>query len=152
MMKALRHLPLLLGSALLASTAAAQLPAPPATLGFSAERLARIDRVMQQYVDSGKVAGVVTLVLRHGKVAHRGAYCWADKEGGRRMTSDALFRIASQSKAITSVAAMMLVEEGTLRLNEPVSRWIPSFAGARVATASDTGLGAHPGQARHHHS
>lgn len=139
-MRSLRHLPVLLGSLILSGTVAAQAPAPPAVLGFSPERLARIDRVMQQYVDSDKVAGVVTLVLRRGKVAHQGAYGWADKEAGRRMTNDALFRIASQSKAITSVAVMMLVEDGTLKLSDRVSRWIPSFADARVATASDTGL------------
>ncbi len=139
----MRHLPqlaVLLGSLILSGTLAAQAAAPPASLGFSPERLARFDRVMQQYVDSGKVAGVVTLVLRHGKVAHRGSYGWADRESGRRMRSDALFRIASQSKAITSVAVMMLVEEGSLRLSDPVSRWIPSFADARVAAASDSGL------------
>jgi CubicO group peptidase (beta-lactamase class C family) len=121
----------------LASTALAQgLPrGRPDQLGFSAQRLARIDSVMQQYADSGRVAGVVTLVVRHGRVAQLGAYGWADREAGRRMTPDAIFRIASQSKAVTSVAAMALVEEGRLRLSDPVSRWLPSFAAATVATA-----------------
>ncbi len=102
-------------------------------LGFSAERLARIDSVMQQYVDSGRVAGVVTFITRHGRVAHVGAYGWADREAGRRMGGDVIFRIASQSKAVTSVAVMALVEEGRLRLADPVSRWLPSFATATVA-------------------
>jgi CubicO group peptidase (beta-lactamase class C family) len=114
--------------------------APPATLGFSPARLARIDRVMQEFVDSGRVAGVVTLVLRRGKVAQFGAYGWADREAGRRMTKESLFRIASQTKAITSVAVLTLVEEGRLRLGDPVSRFVPGFAEAEVATASDSGL------------
>lgn len=106
----------------------------PEVLGFAPQRLARIDSVMQQYVDSGRVAGVVTLVARHGRVAQLGAYGWSDREAGRRMTPDAIFRIASQSKAVTSVAVMALVEEGRLRLSDPVSRWLPSFAAATVAT------------------
>jgi CubicO group peptidase (beta-lactamase class C family) len=110
----------------------------PDQLGFSVQRLARIDSVMQQYVDSGRVAGVVTLVARHGRIAQLGAYGWADREAGRRMTPDVIFRIASQSKAVTSVAVMALVEEGLLRLSDPVSRWLPSFAAATVAT-SDSG-------------
>jgi CubicO group peptidase (beta-lactamase class C family) len=112
----------------------------PEQLGFAPARLARIDSVMRRYVDSGRVAGVVTLVVRHGRVAQLGAYGLADREAGRLMTPDAVFRIASQSKAVTSVAVMMLVEEGRLRLADPVSRWLPSFATATVATP-DT---AHP--------
>jgi CubicO group peptidase (beta-lactamase class C family) len=106
---------------------------------MSAERLRNIDRVMQAGVDSGKTAGVVTLVLRHGKIVQHGAYGWADMESRRPMREDALFRIASQSKAVTSVAVMMLIEEGRLRLSDPVSRWIPSFASARVVTVGDSG-------------
>ena len=112
----------------------------PDQLGFSAPRLARIDSVMRQFVDSGRVAGVVTLVARHGRVAQLGAYGWSDREAGRRMTPDAIFRIASQSKAVTSVAVMALVEEGRVRLSDPVSRWLPGFAATTVATADS----AHP--------
>lgn len=112
----------------------------PTALGFASDRLARIDRVMQQYVDSGKVVGVVVLVARHGQIAYHRAFGMADREAGRRMAPDALFRIASQTKAITSVAVMMLVEEGRLRLGEPVSRYLASFAEATVATQTDTGL------------
>jgi CubicO group peptidase (beta-lactamase class C family) len=112
----------------------------PDQLGFAPDRLARIDSVMRRYVDSGRVAGVVTLVARHGRVAQLGAYGWADREADRRMTPDAIFRIASQSKAVTSVAVMALVEEGRLRLSDPVSRWLPGFANTTVASA-DT---AHP--------
>ncbi|MEO8227561.1 MAG: serine hydrolase domain-containing protein, partial [Gemmatimonadota bacterium] len=110
-----------------------------AALGFSPARLARIDTVMQHYLDSGQVAGVVVLVARHGQVAYFRAFGASDREAGRRMTNDALFRIASQTKAITSVAAMMLVEEGKLSLHDPVSRWIPSFAHTTVALATDSG-------------
>jgi CubicO group peptidase (beta-lactamase class C family) len=112
----------------------------PAQLGFAPARLARIDSLMQRYVDSGRVAGVVTMVVRHGRVAQLGAYGWADREASKRMTPDVIFRIASQSKAVTSVAVMMLVEEGRLRLADPVSKWLPSFATASVASPDS----AHP--------
>jgi len=137
-----RRLPagaLLLLGTLLSTSLHAQSTASPAALGFSAERLGRLDRVMQEAVDSNRVPGVVTMVLRHGKVAHLGAWGWADREAGRKMTPDAIFRLASQSKAITSVAVMMLVEEGRLTLTDPVSKWLPSFKDAKVATTSDTG-------------
>jgi len=112
----------------------------PEELGFDPLRLARIDEVMQAAVDEGQVAGVVTMVVRHGRVAQAGAYGWADQEAGRPMTTDALFRIASQSKAVTSVAIMTLIEEGRLLLGDPVSRFLPAFASATVALASDSGL------------
>ncbi len=114
--------------------------ATPATAGFSAERLARIDRFMQSYVDDDKVAGAVGLVLRNGRVAYEHAVGWSDKEAGRRMTTDAIFRIASQSKAITSVAIMSLVEEGKIAPTDPVSRFIPAYAKTTVAVRSDTGV------------
>jgi CubicO group peptidase (beta-lactamase class C family) len=135
------RLALLLTLALAPGVFAQGLPADPSPrLGFDSERLARIDRVMQEAVDEGQVAGVVTLVLRHGQVAQAGAYGWADRESGRRMEMDDLFRIASQSKAVTSVAVMILVEEGRLKLADPVSRFIPGFASATVAAATDSGL------------
>jgi CubicO group peptidase (beta-lactamase class C family) len=85
---------------------------PASRLGFAPDRLARIDRFLQQAVDSNRIAGAVALVLRDGQVVYERAVGWADKEAGRRMTADAIFRIASQSKALTSVAVMALVEEG----------------------------------------
>ena len=111
----------------------------PASAGFAADRLARIDRFLQQSVDSGRIAGAVALVLRDGRPVYERAVGWADREAGRRMTSDAIFRIASQTKAITSVAAMILIEEGKLALNDPVSRYIPTFARTMVANRADTG-------------
>lgn len=107
---------------------------------FSTDRLARIDRFMQSYVDENKVAGAVGLVLHDGRVAYERAVGWSDKEAGRRMTTDAIFRIASQSKAITSVAIMILVEEGKVALTDPVSRFIPEYAKTTVAVRGDTGV------------
>src|SRR5947208_17166440 len=72
--------------------------------GFATDRLARIDRVMQQYVDSGRVGGAVGLVLEDGRVVYRHAVGWLDKAAGRRMTSEALFRLASQTKGTTTLA------------------------------------------------
>jgi CubicO group peptidase (beta-lactamase class C family) len=109
------------------------------TLGFSTERLARIDRFMQQYVDSNRIVGAVGMVLRDGKVAYEHSVGFADRESGRRMTTDAIFRIASQSKALTSVAILMLVEEGKIALTDPVSRFIPAYAHTTVALRTDSG-------------
>ncbi len=108
--------------------------------GFAPVRLARIDAFLQQYVDSSQIGGAVALVLKDGRVVYQRAVGWLDKESGRRMTSDALFRIASQTKALTTVAILSLVEEGKLALDDPVSRYIPTFAHTTVATKSDTGL------------
>lgn len=120
--------------------AAQELPAgQPAQLGFSTDGLARIDSLIRSYVDQEKSPGVVAVVARRGQVVWSGAYGFADREAARRMTPDALFRIASESKPVTSVAAMMLVEDGRLGLDEPISRYIPSFASARVAVGTDTG-------------
>ena len=107
--------------------------------GFDASRLARIDQALQSYVDKGEIAGATALVLRDGKVVYEKAVGWADKESRKPMTMDAIFRIASQSKAITSTAVLMLFEEGKINLGDPVSRFIPQFAHTTVATRSDTG-------------
>ena len=122
----------------------AQQPSAGTTLGFAPERLARIDRFLQQYVDSNHIGGAVGLVLRDGKVAYEHSVGWSDKESGRRMTADAIFRIASQSKALTSVAVLMLVEDGKIALGDPVSRFIPAYAKTSVAAKSDTGVAVVP--------
>jgi CubicO group peptidase (beta-lactamase class C family) len=98
-----------------------------------ADRVARIDRALQRYVDENRIAGIVALVLRDGQPVYERAVGWSDKEAGRRMTTDTIFRIASQTKAITSTAILSLVEEGKLTLNDPVSRVIPQFAKTTVA-------------------
>jgi CubicO group peptidase (beta-lactamase class C family) len=113
-------------------------------LRFSPERLSRIDRAMQEYVDSGHIAGAATLVVHRGKVVQEGAYGWADKDSGRKMTTDAIFRIASQTKAITSVAIMMLTEEGRLGLGDRVSLYMPTFGRTSVAVRTDTGMAVVP--------
>ena len=100
----------------------------------ASDRLLRIDRLFQSYVDESKLAGAVALVLRDGKPVYEKAFGWADKEAGRKMSTDTIFRIASQTKAITSVAIMQLVEEGRIAVNDPVSRFIPGFAKTTVAT------------------
>lgn len=108
-------------------------------LGFSTDRLARIDRFMQQYVDSNKIGGAVGLVLRDGKIVYEHSVGWSDRESKRQMTADAIFRIASQSKALTSAAILMLVEEGKIALSDPVSRFIPAYAHTTVAMRTDSG-------------
>jgi CubicO group peptidase (beta-lactamase class C family) len=107
--------------------------------GFSPERLARIDKWLQQYVDENRLAGVVALVLRDGNPVYERAVGWSDKEAGRRMTTDTIFRIASQSKAITSAAILALVEEGKISVNDPVSRFIPTYAKTTVSVPKDGG-------------
>jgi CubicO group peptidase (beta-lactamase class C family) len=99
----------------------------------SSERLARIDKMLQSYVDRNMIAGAVALVLKDGRPAYQKAVGWADKEKNRPMRMDTMFRIASQTKAITSVTALSLVEEGALSLSDPVGKYIPSFAKTTVA-------------------
>lgn len=114
--------------------AAADLPkARPETVGLATERLARIGEVMRKYVDEGKLGGAVTLVARAGKVAHFEAFGKLDPATGAAMPADAVFRIASQTKAVTSVAVMILFEEGKLLLGDPVAKYIPEFAKTTVA-------------------
>ena len=115
-----------------------QSPAPAAARrGLAPDRLQRIDRWLQQYVDEQRIAGAVALVLRDGQVVYERAVGWSDKEAGRRMAPDTIFRIASQTKALTSTAILMLVEEGKIGLTDPVSRFIPAYAKTTVATAKD---------------
>ncbi|HET9862274.1 MAG TPA: serine hydrolase domain-containing protein [Steroidobacteraceae bacterium] len=132
--------PMLLATAL---GAAATLPAQADTLrnGFSVERLARVDALLDSYVEDGQLAGIVALVLRDGKPVYERAVGWADKEAGRKMTLDTEFRIASQSKALTSVAVLQLMEEGRLTLNDKAGKWIPTFANTTVAVKNDDGNG-----------
>lgn len=95
-------------------------------------RLARLDKHFARYVDDGRLAGWQLAVTHRGEVAHEAVHGWRDREAGLPVTSDTLWRIASMTKPITSVAAMTLWEEGAFELSDPVSRWIPAFADARV--------------------
>jgi CubicO group peptidase (beta-lactamase class C family) len=97
------------------------------------DRQERIDRALQSYVDQGRIAGAVALVLRDGHPMYERAVGWSDKEAGRSMTTDTIFRIASQTKALTSTAVLSLVEEGRLGLDDPAGRYIPSFLKTSVA-------------------
>lgn len=135
------RLPTALAAVLLLSTplAAQRSSSPPLVQGFHPDRLRRIDGFMQQYVDSNRIAGAVGLVLRNGQVVYERAVGFADRESGKRMAPDALFRIASQTKALTTVAIMILVEEGRVALGNPVSRFIPAYDTTWVATQTDTG-------------
>ena len=114
-------------------------PAAPETVGLSSERLERLHQTMKAYTDQGRIAGVVTLVARNGHVAEFQAFGALDREKQTPMQKDAIFRIASQSKAVTSVAVFMLLEEGKLLLNDPVSKYIPSFKNSTVAVAAAPG-------------
>src|SRR5471032_303950 len=103
-------------------------------VGFSATRLERTRTAMQQFVESGDVAGSVTLVWRNGEIARVDALGHSDSDTLTPMTRDTLFRIASMTKPVTSVAALMLVEEGRIALDDPVSRWLPELANPKVLT------------------
>src|SRR5262245_4370951 len=111
------------------SLAAGSIPAAkPEEDGLSSERLKRIGETVQRHIDANDVAGAVTLVARKGRIAHFEARGMMDIEAKTPMPKDGLFRLASMSKPITGVAVMMLVEEGKVRLSDPVSRFIPEFA------------------------
>lgn len=110
--------------------------AEPESVGMSSERLKKLDGVMQGYIDRNETAGVVTLVARKGKVVHFSALGERDVESGAPMKHDNIFRIASMAKPITSVAVMMLYEEGHFQLRDPISKWLPEFADMKVAVPS----------------
>ncbi|MER6594238.1 serine hydrolase domain-containing protein [Micromonospora purpureochromogenes] len=104
----------------------------PDLIGFDPARLARIDRHFGRYVDDGRLAGWQIVVTRRGEIAHSSTYGMRDVEAGAPVERDTLWRIYSMTKPITSVAAMMLWEEGHFELNDPISRWLPEFADVRV--------------------
>src|ERR1700758_4825844 len=114
-------------------TLAQDLPtAKPETVGLSSERLDRIGAEVQRNIDNKRIAGAVTLVVRHGKVAWFKAQGMADRENSKPMPTDAMFRICSMSKPITSVAVMMLYEDGKFLLEDPVSKYLPEFKNSKV--------------------
>jgi CubicO group peptidase (beta-lactamase class C family) len=102
--------------------------AAPEEVGLSAERLGRVTEVVRSHIEAGDVSGVVTLIARRGRIAHFEAQGFANIESRTPMRTDAIFRLASMTKPIVGVAIMMLVEEGKVRLADPVSRFIPEFA------------------------
>jgi CubicO group peptidase (beta-lactamase class C family) len=106
--------------------------ADPAEVGLDAQRLLRIDRHFARYVDDGRLPGWLVAVSRRGRVAHVSCYGARDLEAGLPVEPDTLWRIYSMTKPVTSVAAMILYEEGAFELSDPVSKFIPAFAGVRV--------------------
>jgi CubicO group peptidase (beta-lactamase class C family) len=134
-------IPVLLGVVLLNIIAFAQdLPAgKPEALGLSSERLERIGTVVQHEIDSKHIAGAVTLVVRHGQVVWFKSQGMMDREAGKPMARDAMFRICSMTKPITSVAVMMLYEEGKFLLDDPVSKYLPEFKNPKVLVKPASG-------------
>ena len=120
--------------------------ADAAELGFDPARLQRLDAVIQDHVDRKQIAGAIMFIARDGKTAHQRTYGMQDIEAARPMAPDAIFRIASMSKAVTSVAVMMLYEEGKFRLHDPVSKFIPGFAKSVVAVKPSETTPAAPGK------
>ena len=111
--------------------------ARPEDVGVSSERLHRVDEVMQRHIEEQKISGAVTLVARKGRVVHLEAQGLMDIEAKAPMRTDAIFRMASSTKPVTGVAVMMLVEEGKIRLADPVSKFIPEFKDMKVAVEKD---------------
>ena len=116
-------------------TAGSVATAKPEEVGLSTERLLRVRELVQRHLDARNVSGVVTLVARRGRIAHFDAQGMQDIEAKKPMPKDGIFRLASMSKPITGVAIMMLVEEGKVRLNDPVSRFLPEYKTLKVAVA-----------------
>ncbi|MBI5876916.1 MAG: beta-lactamase family protein [Chloroflexi bacterium] len=111
--------------------------ATPESVGLLSERLDRIRPVLQSYIDHHIIAGAITVVARHGKVAYRECLGMMDAEASKPMREDAIFRIYSMTKPITSTALMMLVEQGRLLLSDPLAKYLPAFKDIRVYTGRD---------------
>ncbi len=119
---------------------AQELPvAKPEDVGMSSERLQRLTAVFQAYASDKKMAGSVVLIARHGKVAYFNSFGKRDIESGAAMQNDAIFRIASQTKALISVGIMILQEEGKLLISDPAGKYIPEFNESTVAVVRDGG-------------
>src|SRR5579859_5927163 len=121
----------LAASLLLTSSAAfAGDPLPrarPEEVGLSSERLARIGETLKADIEAGRIPGAVIAIARHGKLVALDAYGWRDKAAGVAMTVDTIFNIASMTKPMTTVGALMLYEQGKILIGEPVSKYFPKF-------------------------
>jgi CubicO group peptidase (beta-lactamase class C family) len=113
--------------------------ARPEEVGLSSERLKRISELMQRHVEARNLSGAVTLVARNGRVAHLEAHGLMDLASNKAMQKDAIFRIMSMTKPIVGVAVLMMMEEGKVRLNDPISRFIPEYKELKVAVAQPVG-------------
>src|SRR4029077_17286425 len=136
-----RAIPVLLGVLFLNLLALSQdLPAAkPETLGLSSERLERIATAVQHDIDDKRIAGAVTLVIRRGHVAWFKALGMMDREAGKAMQPDAMFRICSMTTPVTSEAVMLLCDEGRFLLDDPVSKYLPEFKNPKVLVKPASG-------------
>ena len=114
--------------------------AAPESLGISSERLNRVDALFESYIAEGRIAGVVVAIARNGKLAHLRTLGRMEMTKSEPMREDAIFRMASMTKPITSTAVMMLYEEGYFQLDDPVSRYIPELSGMKTETTSTEGI------------
>jgi CubicO group peptidase (beta-lactamase class C family) len=138
----IRHRLLATTLCLLASGAAfaADLPrAKPEEVGMSGERLARIGEVLKADIEAGRIPGAVIAIARHGRLVALDAYGWRDKAAGVAMTTDTIFNIASMTKPMTTVGALMLYEQGRLLIGDPLSKYFPKFSDMRVAARDASG-------------
>lgn len=128
-------------SLLVAHTLLAQglTPAKPESVGMSSARLERLTSALQAYIDDDRLAGAAAVVARRGKIVYLEAVGHRDKEAGSPMATDSIFRIASQTKALASVGVMLLQEEGTLLITDPVGRYLPEFMATTVAQPNGRG-------------
>src|SRR6188474_2620249 len=131
-MRALKSLLRTFALIALASFAISAQQAAPASVGVAVDRLDRLHKGMQGFIDRKEAGGIVTLIAREGKTVDVHAVGFADIEKNAPMKTDSIFRIASMTKPVTSVAAMMLFEEGKLFLTDPVSKFIPAFKSSMV--------------------
>ena len=124
----------------LPALAADPLPrATPESVGMSSERLARIGQALRADIDKGRIPGAVVAIARKGKLVYFEAFGYLDKEAGTKMTTDAIFSIASMTKPMVTAGALMLYEEGRLPIDDPVSKYLPQFAKMRVAVMNPDG-------------
>src|SRR6201997_1949013 len=129
-------------AAALRGPAASVQTAKPEQTGFSSERLARIHDMVQRHMDAHDISGAVTLVARNGKIAHFEAHGLADIEANKPMSKSSLFWIMSMTKPVVGTSVLMMMEEGKLRLTDPVSKFIPEFKSMKVAVMQDRPAGA----------
>ena len=133
---------LALCAAVFAQSLAAEAPtARPEQVGLSSERLERIDELVERHLDAGSFSGAVTLVARNGHIAHLKAHGLMDIESRQPMVEDGIFRIMSMTKPVIGVATLMMMEEGKVRLQDPVSKFIPEWQGMVVAMPRDPSPG-----------
>src|SRR5712675_1747556 len=113
--------------------------ARPEEVGLSSERLARISATLKADIEAGRIPGAVIAIARHGKLVALDAYGWRDKAAGVAMTTDTIFNIASMTKPMTTVGALMLYEQGRLLIDDPLAKYFPKVAAIRVAARDAAG-------------